>query len=327
MADVLTPRSSIWSGTKDLAMKLADRSDQLYGENAPSYSVGRMNENVKAGPGPRDASEESLKHPPHFTHSPSTYNNTEQPQHSIKTSSTRKYTYKMSDTRLIKLTSSLSFRTMPSISADERAAGSRLLGSLEEHAGSDGESAAGGRLLEILEENTSSDDEEDDTDSEADDDQGFQEPAVWRVGHPQPQPLIYTVPAADGGSEERIIKFTVDFNSGTSVGNANKTRATAILRRKRALGLDHLMRPTLKGREFTSVHETWIIAQYEAYAAANQNRRLPNPELTERFNEHFAGEERTGGSISSYVNRMATLKAVMMRYRDPRGWRQGVKGG
>ncbi|KAK3115203.1 hypothetical protein LTR53_005707 [Teratosphaeriaceae sp. CCFEE 6253] len=253
----------------------------------------------------------------------------------------------MSDARLIKLTSNLSLRTMPSISADERAAGSRLLGSLEEDASSDGESAAetrllevlerdasldgeravGTRLLGILEEDGSSDRADDSTDSEADDEQAFQEPAVWRVGHPQPQPLIYTVPAADGGSEERTIKFTVDFNSGTSVGNANKTRARAIWRRKRALGLDHLMRPTLKGREFTNVHEAWIIAQYEAYAAANQNRRFPNPELTERFNEHFAGEERTGGSISSYVNRMASLKAVMMRYRDPREWRQGVKGG
>ncbi|KAK3673354.1 hypothetical protein LTR78_006900 [Recurvomyces mirabilis] len=158
-------------------------------------------------------------------------------------------------------------------------------------------------------------DEEAEEDDELDEDEVEDEGMVWKLGEPQPQPLYYQIPTANGGFEDRLIHSNVDFNSRDSVNKANKQRRLEQYRAKKRHGLQHqLLRPGTKGHEYSQAHDTFISQQHQSYAAANGNRRIPWSILTNNFNGAFPGQNRTKNSLSSLVDQRAGLKRMRAQY-------------
>ena len=79
----------------------------------------------------------------------------------------------------------------------------------------------------------------------------FVDQAPRQVGKPMPQ--TYQVPVAGGGSEQRLLKFTIDFTSAASVATANKSRRLAVWRQRTDLGLAILRRKTGSTRSGTTI--------------------------------------------------------------------------
>ncbi|KAK4569333.1 hypothetical protein LTR86_003095 [Recurvomyces mirabilis] len=158
-------------------------------------------------------------------------------------------------------------------------------------------------------------DEEAEEEDELDEDEVEDGGVVWKIGEPQPQPLRYQIPTANGGFEYRLILSNVDFDSRESVNKANKQRRLEQYRAKKRHGLQHqLLRPGTKGREYSQAHDTFISQQHQSYAAANSTQRIPWNILTNNFNGAFPGQNRTKNSLSSHVDQRAGLKGMRAQY-------------
>ncbi|KAK3071265.1 hypothetical protein LTR53_008947 [Teratosphaeriaceae sp. CCFEE 6253] len=151
-----------------------------------------------------------------------------------------------------------------------------------------------------------------DLDEMSDDEpEAWEMPNPWRKNQPQPQPLSYNLPTADGGQEQKFINFRVDFSDGQSVSTANKARRCAIARRQKAQGKTTLLRPSTQGLEYTQQHTDWMRDEFARYGAANDGKRMSMPELADRFNARFPGQDRGASGIASYVDRrLGHVKAL-----------------
>ncbi|KAK3636136.1 hypothetical protein LTR22_018894 [Elasticomyces elasticus] len=134
------------------------------------------------------------------------------------------------------------------------------------------------------------------------------DPDRWFVGQPQPQPLTFTVPAANGESEQRTMNIEVDFTDKRSVRLANVRRASAIRHRKKLLGIDDLLRPSWEGRVYTAEHEAFVLDKVRQYAA-ERSRSMPYKYLAEKFNARFPGQDRTPSSLSGLIHKMSKRDA------------------
>ncbi|KAK5739873.1 hypothetical protein LTR17_004969 [Elasticomyces elasticus] len=128
------------------------------------------------------------------------------------------------------------------------------------------------------------------------------DPDRWFVGQPQPHPLMFTVPAVGGGTEERRVDWKVDFTNKNSVARANARRAKIIRQLKLELGIDGLLRPSQP--PYTAEHESFISTERQQYIDTHAHR-MPHKDLTARFNAHFPGENRTQNSIGSCAKRLS----------------------
>lgn len=138
---------------------------------------------------------------------------------------------------------------------------------------------------------------------------------TWKLNQPMPTPLSYELTSdANGGVQVYILQGNVDFADRNSVQSANEYPWQRRARACRMAGLPPLRASTI-GRAITPVQHNFIIAEYHAYAAATNNRRMPNPELTRRFNARFQETPvRTPQSVAAYVHRKDDIKAVMYSY-------------
>ena len=137
----------------------------------------------------------------------------------------------------------------------------------------------------------------------------------WKVGEPQPTPLGFLVPKdKTGGVETYTLKGDVDFLDPTSVQKANRhvNRKRWAARRKAGASQSALRADQL----------LWIRSQYQKYAEANKQTRIPIPLLTRLFNEHFREEPpRNRRAFNSYVYRH--LQDVRESYIDGPETRRG----
>lgn len=134
--------------------------------------------------------------------------------------------------------------------------------------------------------------------------------APWKRGQPKVQPLTYAIPTdIHGGKDYRTIKFTVDFTDGVSVEKANRCRRQGLYRAGKILGLP-LKRPRTDDRPYTQANNNWIMARYDSYAAANNNRRITYRELSDDYNQHFSNprDQRSQQSLSSHIQRVDYLR-------------------
>lgn len=135
----------------------------------------------------------------------------------------------------------------------------------------------------------------------------------WQYQRPLATPLGFQVPSdSNGGVTTFTLVGNVDFNNRNSVSKANEYTRQRKERARIRHGLPPL-RPSLADREMTQAQRNILVSQYHTCAAANGNRRIPNPELTRRFNAQFQETPpRTDLSIANYVNRK--LKDVKETY-------------
>lgn len=138
----------------------------------------------------------------------------------------------------------------------------------------------------------------------------------WRFQRALATPLAFEVPSdATGGVETRVLVGNVDFNNRDDVRKANRYIRQLRGRARERIGLQKLG-PDLRDRVITQVQHNWLLTEYHRYAAANNGRRITNPELTRRFNAHFQEAQlRSDLSIAGYVSRQADIGAVKYSYR------------
>lgn len=126
----------------------------------------------------------------------------------------------------------------------------------------------------------------------------------WSSRDPKTAPLGYEVPSdASGGVEVWVLQGAVDFSNADDVFKANNHVRQKRERARANLGLPPT-RENLQHRKPTQQMHDFLVNEYHTYGAANSNRRIPMPLLTNRFNAHFQETTpRTAQSLNMYIIR------------------------
>ncbi|KAK5126003.1 hypothetical protein LTR85_011358 [Meristemomyces frigidus] len=148
----------------------------------------------------------------------------------------------------------------------------------------------------------------------------FMDTPPWRVGNPVRQPLLYNVPVAGGGSEQRRIAFMVDFDDAEDVAKANKARRLAVWREKPKLGMA-VLRPGTRGRAYDQTHDDAIERIIDQYAALHNGALASYKQIHAEYTQQYPAENRTSASISSHIMKVPQLRAARASSSPPRTMR------